>query len=246
MEGNKFCTNCGSPLNPGDRFCANCGGAVPVAAEPEAAPAAEAPAAEPEVAAEPVVSAEPEPVTEPAAEPAVEAAPVVAAAAAAPVAAAVAAEDAAYMPPAQPAPAQMPEYQYQPAPQPVAAPAQQPVYQYQPAPAQPVNQQPAPAYQQPAPYSGLCVAGFITALFQLFPLNFILSIAGMVSCKKHGKRGKGWGIAGLIISILSALIFIGVIGAGVAAINSFDSSDVDWDKEVQDFYEEIEKVVEDD
>ena len=217
MEGNKFCTNCGSPLNPGDRFCANCGGAVPVAAEP-----------------------------------AVEAAPVVAAAAAAPVAAAVAAEDAAYMPPAQPAPApapqptpqpapaQMPEYQYQP----VAAPAQQPVYQYQPAPAQPVNQQPAPAYQQPAPYSGLCVAGFITALFQLFPLNFILSIAGMVSCKKHGKRGKGLGIAGLIISILSALIFIGVIGVGVAAINSFDSSDVDWDKEVQDFYEEIEKVVE--
>lgn len=215
MEGNKFCTNCGSPLNPGDRFCANCGGAVPVAAEPE-------------------VSAEPEPVAEPAAEPAVEAAPVVAAAAAAPVAAAVAAEDAAYMPPAQPAPAQMPEYQYQPAPQPVAAPAQ------------PVNQQPAPAYQQPAPYSGLCVAGFITALFQLFPLNFILSIAGMVSCKKHGKRGKGLGIAGLIISILSALIFIGVIGVGVAAINSFDSSDVDWDKEVQDFYEEIEKVVEDD
>ena len=227
MEGNKFCTNCGSPLNPGDRFCANCGGAVPVAAEPEAAPAAEAPAVEPEVAAEPV-------------------------------AAAVAAEDAAYMPPAQPAPApapqptpqpapaQMPEYQYQPAPQPVAAPAQQPLYQYQPqpAPAQPVYQQPAPAYQQPAPYSGLCVAGFITALFQLFPLNFILSIAGMVSCKKHGKRGKGLGIAGLIISILSALIFIGISGAGVVALNSFDSSDVDWDKEVQDFYEEIEKVVE--
>ena len=63
MEGNKFCTNCGSPLNPGDRFCANCGGIVPVAAEPEVAPEAEAEApAEDAVGDEAVADAESTPV----------------------------------------------------------------------------------------------------------------------------------------------------------------------------------------
>jgi hypothetical protein len=139
----------------------------------------------------------------------------------------------------------MPEYQYQPAPQPVAAPAQQPVYQYQPqpAPAQPVYQQPAPAYQQPAPMSGMCVAGFVTALLGLFPFNWIFSIVGIHACKKHGKRGKGLGIFGLVWSIITTVLFCAIVGFFIFAINDLNSS-VDWDKELQDFYEEIEEVVE--
>ena len=100
----------------------------------------------------------------------------------------------------------------QPAPQP--APAPQPVYQ----------QAPQSSYAQPAgeaPMSGMCIAGFITSLLGLFPLNLIFSIVGVVGCKKKGLRGKGLGVAGIIISIIEfvliILLFFATIGIGIVA-----------------------------
>ena len=83
--------------------------------------------------------------------------------------------------------------------------------------AQPYTQQ---VEEQP-PYSGLCVAGFVTALLGLFPIDLILSIVGIVSCNKHGKRGKGLGIAGIIISILTGFVVIIMIAVLVLGIGTY-------------------------
>ena len=233
----KFCSNCGSPLNPGDRFCANCGGIVPEApaAEPEAAPVAE-----PEAPAEEAAPAVEEPaVEEPAAEPVAEAAPVVEEPVAEPapvaapepvkvneVSAAAPIEDFSEpvpepapipVPPPTPAPAQV----YQPAPAPAAAPAPQP---------RPASPNDAPQYKPGV--SGMCVAGFITSLLLLFPFNWIFSIVGIHACKKHGKRGKGLGIFGLIWSIITTLIFVGTIGLFCYGVAEYGG-------DVEDVFDEV-------
>ena len=260
----KFCSNCGTPLNPGDRFCANCGGIIPEAeaapaeeaapaAEPEAAPEVEEPVAEPVVEEAPVV--EPEPVAEPA--PAVEPEPVKAAEVSAsepietfdepvpePAPIPVPPPTPAPAQPYQPAPAPAPAPQ--PAPQPAYQPAPQPAYQPAPAPAQPVYQAAPAAAAAPAakpPVSGMCIAGFITALLLLFPFNWIFSIVGIHACKKHGKRLKGLGIFGLVWSIITTLLFVGIVGCGIVAFNSF-SSDFDVD-EFEDTIQEIMEEYED-
>lgn len=83
----------------------------------------------------------------------------------------------------------------------------------------PTTPYPPPAGGAPTPpetTSGLAIAGLILA-FVFAPLGFILSIFGLVSAGKPGRKGKGLAIAGLIVSLL---IMAG-IGAGIAlALNS--------------------------
>ncbi|QGY38689.1 zinc-ribbon domain-containing protein [Pseudodesulfovibrio cashew] len=74
MAADKFCSRCGSALEPGDKFCASCGAPVEAVAppppepEPEA-PAPSPPASEPEPVPEPEQAVEPEPAAEPPQEP---------------------------------------------------------------------------------------------------------------------------------------------------------------------------------
>lgn len=89
----------------------------------------------------------------------------------------------------------------------------------------------------------MCVAGFITSLLLLFPFNWIFSIVGIHACKKHGKRGKGLGIFGLIWSIVTTILFCAIVGCGIVALNNF-SSDFDAD-EFEDTIQEIMEEYED-
>ena len=122
--------------------------------------------------------------------------------------------------PVQPAPQAAPQpvqpvQQYaQPAPQPV-----QPVQQY----AQPVYVQPVVAIPaQPRKSSGMAIAGLIMGIFALvlcwFPVvNWILGLLGLIFsiigiAKKNG-GAKGAAIAGLILTILGAILSIAMFGA---------------------------------
>ena len=80
----------------------------------------------------------------------------------------------------------------------------------------------------------MCVAGFITALLGLFPFNWIFSIVGIHACKKHGKRGEGLGIFGLVWSIITTLIFVGVVGCFAYAVAEYGG----------DYMETFEEIVE--
>ena len=139
--------------------------------------------------------------------------------------------------PAQAAPVQAAP-QPAPAPQPMAQPVQ-PVQQYaQPAPqpvqpvqqyaqpiqqAQPVYVQPVVAIPaQPRKSSGMAIAGLIMGIFALvlcwFPVvNWILGLLGLIFsiigiAKKNG-GAKGAAIAGLILTILGAILSIAMFGA---------------------------------
>lgn len=104
-------------------------------------------------------------------------------------------DDSKYAPPSYEAP--------QPAaqpynPQPAAQPQQAPVYssqtQYQAEPQQSTD--------------ALCVAGMICAILLSGLLGFILSIVGLNRVKKSGAPGKGFAIAGIIISIIKAVVIL--------------------------------------
>ena len=124
-----------------------------------------------------------------------------------------------------------PVYQ-QPAPQPAAQPVyqqpvyQQPVYQQpvaqpapQPAIIQPAAQPVQPVYAQPITQpvvkkekkNGLCVAGFVLSLIGLgclgitCPIGFLLSLIGLIVAIAKKQKGKGFAIAGLIISAIIML-----------------------------------------
>ena len=58
--------------------------------------------------------------------------------------------------------------------------------------------------------NGCAIAGFVLAFF-LPLIGFIVSIAGIVKAKKHGKSGKGLAVAGLVISLLNMLVFFAAI-----------------------------------
>ena len=139
--------------------------------------------------------------------------------------------------PAQAAPVQAAP-QPAPAPQPMAQPVQ-PVQQYaQPAPqpVQPVQQYAQPVQQaqpvyvqpvvaipaQPRKSSGMAIAGLIMGIFAIvlcwFPVvNWILGLLGLIFsiigiAKKNG-GAKGAAIAGLILTILGAILSIAMFGA---------------------------------
>lgn len=57
--------------------------------------------------------------------------------------------------------------------------------------------------------NGMAIAGFILAFF-IPILGIIFSIIGLGQCKRRGQKGRGLAIAGIIISIVSVLIFLAV------------------------------------
>ena len=58
------------------------------------------------------------------------------------------------------------------------------------------------------PFSGFCITGFVLPFLWLGFIGLPLSILGIVDCNKNDKRGKGLGIAGLILNILNILGYI--------------------------------------
>jgi len=66
------------------------------------------------------------------------------------------------------------------------------------------------------PFSGVSLAGFILSMFGLITViaGLICSIVGLVQCSGNKRRGRGFAIAGLIISlvdIVCALIYLVII-----------------------------------
>jgi len=119
---------------------------------------------------------------------------------------------------AQAAPAAQPVYQ-QPVAQPVyQQPVAQPVVQVQPV----VVQQPAPAGKS----SGMAIAGLIMGIFTLIfcwvpVVGFILGILGLIFsiagiAKKNG-GAKGAAIAGLVLTIIGAIVSVVMLGAVLTA-----------------------------
>ncbi len=104
-------------------------------------------------------------------------------------------DDSKYAPPSYEAP-QSAEYSYEP--QPVAQPQAAPVYSSQ------------PQYQAQAQQStdALCIAGLICSILLSGLLGLILSIIGINRVKKSGAPGKGFAIAGIIISILKMVVVV--------------------------------------
>jgi hypothetical protein len=89
--------------------------------------------------------------------------------------------------------------------------------------------EPAPAVpQQSSGANVFAILGFIFA-FVISPLGLIFSIIGLSKAKKMGGKQKGLAVAGLIISIISIVIWIiyfTVIASAIGAIGgAFDSYD---------------------
>ena len=61
----------------------------------------------------------------------------------------------------------------------------------------------AKANQEKQPFGGFCIAGFIMPFLFFGAIGLPLSIIGVFDCKKNGKRGKGLGIAGIILNALN-------------------------------------------
>lgn len=71
----------------------------------------------------------------------------------------------------------------------------------------------APPQEQPPPgRNGFAIAGFVLSLFGIVLLSVIFAVIGLVQIKDRGQRGKGLGIAALVISA----VWIVVITAAVA------------------------------
>ncbi|MBO4426196.1 MAG: zinc ribbon domain-containing protein [Clostridiales bacterium] len=126
--------------------------------------------------------------------------------------------------------------QPQPAAQPVAQPQSAPSYNAQ------------PQYQEQPQQStdALCIAGFICSLLLSGLLGLILSIAGINRAKKSGAPGKGFGVAGIIISIfklLMILIFAGSI-LFVGIIAYIDEATYAASKNKKSKYEQPRQAIE--
>lgn len=86
----------------------------------------------------------------------------------------------------------------------------QDMYSYQSAPSQEPNQKP--------PQNTMATVAFVISIFGFLsccipPLQFILGMAGLLLAifSKKGKPFSGFAVAGLVLSILSLLISIGMI-----------------------------------
>lgn len=69
--------------------------------------------------------------------------------------------------------------------------------------------------QDPSKSDGFCSAGFLLSLFFTGFLGIILSIVGVIRTSKNGTRGKGVGIAGIIIGAVKMLILSSILLTGI-------------------------------
>jgi hypothetical protein len=74
----------------------------------------------------------------------------------------------------------------------------------------------APSAAAVNPGKTLGIVGFVLSLLQFNVISLVISIIGLVKSKKAG-LGNGFAVAGIIISILSIIGWIIVIGLLVAA-----------------------------
>lgn len=91
---------------------------------------------------------------------------------------------------------------------------QPPVYNGEPVNQQQTTYQYSVQYTKDTrPMNGLCVAGFVVGIVSVF-INFwgivgvvalILSAAGLSASKRQNQRGKGLGIAGLVLGIIGVV-----------------------------------------
>lgn len=102
------------------------------------------------------------------------------------------------------------------------------------------SQQVAPSAAAPSKTSGLCIAGFVVSLISI-PLigipaiiGLILSICGLGATNKKNLKGKGLAIAGIIISILTGLLFLLIVGLTLFGFTEF------FDEYGEDIVREVE------
>lgn len=120
---------------------------------------------------------------------------------------------------------------------PVATPvAPAPQVKVEAAPSKPA----APRAAATSNTSGLCIAGFVVSIISI-PLigipaiiGLILSICGLGAANKKNLKGKGFAIAGIIISILTGLLFILVVVLTALGMNEF------FDEYGEDIVREVE------
>lgn len=63
-------------------------------------------------------------------------------------------------------------------------------------------------------YDGMCIAGFVMSL--IIPLfGLIFSVVGLVNVRRTGRRGRGFAIAGIIISALSMFMSFLMLSTGM-------------------------------
>jgi hypothetical protein len=86
--------------------------------------------------------------------------------------------------------------------------------------------QPYQAYSygaQPPPQSGtngMAITSFILGLVGVTVLSIIFGIIGLIQIKNRGQRGKGFAIAGLILSGLWIVVIVAVILGGGLSVNA--------------------------
>ena len=65
--------------------------------------------------------------------------------------------------------------------------------------------------QQPKPTNTIAIVGFVLSLLQFGIISLILSIVGLSRSKEINGEGKGFAIAGIIISVLHIIIVTAVV-----------------------------------
>ncbi|MFC8733471.1 DUF4190 domain-containing protein [Luteimicrobium sp. NPDC057192] len=91
------------------------------------------------------------------------------------------------------------------------------------APQQPSGYGPYAPYPYPvaAPFNGLAIASFVLSLVWLYGVGTILAVVfGLVALrqiKRTGQRGRGFAIAGLVISVATVLVAVIVSAALLTA-----------------------------
>ncbi|MBT7706168.1 DUF4190 domain-containing protein [archaeon] len=69
-------------------------------------------------------------------------------------------------------------------------------------------------------WSGFAITGFVLSLLNLGLIGIVFSVFGLNDIKKTGKRGKGLGVAGLTINIISIIIGFVWLAIIILAISS--------------------------
>ncbi|GGP51962.1 DUF4190 domain-containing protein [Streptomyces melanogenes] len=119
-------------------------------------------------------------------------------------------------PPPAPEPPAQPGQGHGPGWPPPAPGPQQPWYPYPQPYAQPYPQ----PFQEPARTSGLAIASLVTGIVCCVPpLGLVLGAIALGRIRKHGQRGKGMAITGVVLSAISTVLAVVLVVSG--AVSAF-------------------------